>query len=387
MGITAVTKNGRACWQVQVIRDGKRIRRYLDRKKYLHRDAASLEREIHAELDARRGECLAPAASNAVVAPKAVTFAAFAERYLTLQDPARSDHRNKVRNVQLHLIPAFGEQLLTAINRAAIDEYRATLRRPSPATAIASAGDPTASSSQTRPRRPKTINNILSTLRSILYLAFDYELIDRIPRIQLERDIRPEPSFLDFGETEALLAASAPEWRTMLLVAVRTGLRRGELLELRWRDLDLDGECSQVRVTRSVRFGKGGTVTIKEPKSGRGRTVPLVSAVAAALRAQRGAARSVQQDELVFAGEEGRHRSPDQLYRAVIAAGQRAGLKRHVHPHELRHSFASHCYIRGVAPQLVQRWLGHSSITTTERYAHLRVDENASKTLEAVFAR
>lgn len=262
MGITSVLKNGRTCWQVQVIRDGKRIRRYLDRKRYLRQDAAALERELLAELDAARGECLAPAVGGAVVPPAPVMFAVFAERYLALQDPARSDHGNKARDVRLHLIPALGDRPLRAVNRAAIDDLRVALRQPTRAT----------TGSRIRLRSPKTINNILATLRSILDLAYDYELIDRVPRIQLER-------------------------------------------------------------------------------------------------------------------ESGEHRSWRRLYREVGLAAKRAGIARRVHPHDLRHTFASHCYIRGIAPQLVQRWLGHSSVTTTERYAHLRVDEATSKSLESVFPR
>lgn len=46
----------------------------------------------------------------------------------------------------------------------------------------------------------------------------------------------------------------------------------------------------------------------------------------------------------------------------------------HVHPHLLRYTFASHCYMQRVPPQVVQKWLGHASVTTTERYAHLRPD-------------
>ena len=55
----------------------------------------------------------------------------------------------------------------------------------------------------------------------------------------------------------------------------------------------------------------------------------------------------------------------------VTEAGKAAGVDKHVHPHLLRHTFASHCYMQGIPPQVVQAWLGHAHITTTERYAHL----------------
>ena len=109
-----------------------------------------------------------------------------------------------------------------------------------------------------------------------------------------------------------------------------------------------------------------------KPRSERGRrarTVPLTPSLASALR-------ETQRDpnELVFPAEEGGHRRFDELYRAVKHAARAANLSKHVHPHMLRHTFASHCYMRRVPPQIVQKWLGHSSVTTTERYAHLRPD-------------
>ncbi len=58
----------------------------------------------------------------------------------------------------------------------------------------------------------------------------------------------------------------------------------------------------------------------------------------------------------------------------VVATAREGGLDKHVHPHLLRQTFASHCYQRGIPPQVVQQWLGHANITTTERYAHLAPD-------------
>lgn len=227
MGITAVTKNGKACWQVQVIRHGKRLRRFLDRKHFRHQDALELERRLLDDLAAAPRECTAPAPPPALAQPVPLTFAAFADRYLALQDPARSDHPNKLRNVQRHLLPVLGHLPLRAITRPVIDDLRLRLR----AAPVRPGAD--------RPRRPKTINNILATLRAILLLAYDYDLLDRVPRIPLDREDRIEPAFLDFAETDAFLAAADPAWRPLLTLAVRTGLRRGELLELRWRDLGI----------------------------------------------------------------------------------------------------------------------------------------------------
>lgn len=480
MSVTAVVKNGRSCWQVQVIRGKTRIRRFLDRKKHLRQDA--LERELLAALDAEKGgnprptppitqpnavpaaldtpvtpsptptwvfpapigwpppsqetspgsapalasgsapmltSMSTPAATSAPrqarpsrtrrprpadppppsavvltpspTTPQPVLFAAFAERYLALADSAKSDHVNKARNVRNHLIPALGDLPLRAINRVVIDDLRVRLREPGDEACSYRSRHrkekPVSARRRSRPRTAKTVNNILATLRGILNLAFDYELVDRVPRIRPDREARREPDFLGFDETEAFLAAASLEWAVMFLVAVRTGVRRGELLELRWRDVHLDGPRPQLRVSRSVKIEPHGVHTIKEPKGRRGRSIPLAPSVLQALRrlkAERerellgnlGNPRSggPLEGALVFPGEDGGHRNYRRYYAAVIATAKQAGIARHVHPHLLRHTFASHCYMRRVPPQIVQKWLGHSSVTTTERYAHLRPD-------------
>ena len=536
MSVTEVVKNGKACWQVQVIRGGKRIRRYLDRKTSLRRDALALERELRAGLDAAkeggedqeeremgpapawagpggvrasespwtsvgaspgasvpsaararanasadtptrrdrapqrgpspdagrphaseaarantpatggatctgevgctawsattgwtagavtspttveaatpsasapttppttpatpttsvrsRGRRRAPkptpaasphaspgpaAAPTPAPTPAGPTFGEFAERFLALQDPTRSDYRNKVRNVRKHLVPVLGKAPLRTLNRAAVDDLRIRLREPGTgARSYRSAHRkeaPVSGRRWDRPRSAKTINNVMATLRAILHLALDYEAIDRMPRIVMEPEAKKEPAFLDVEETERLLEAAGPEWRGLFLVAVRTGLRRGELLELRWKDVHLEGTRPQIRVSRSVRLGPGKAATVKEPKGRRGRSVPLSPSVHATLRALREASGGPL-EELVFGDrEEGGYIDYRRYYHALAKTAKAAGIVRHVHPHMLRHTFASHCYMRRVPPQVVQKWLGHASVTTTERYAHLR---------------
>ncbi|HRI10792.1 MAG TPA: tyrosine-type recombinase/integrase, partial [Nannocystaceae bacterium] len=343
MSVTTVVKNGKSCWQVQVIRGETRIRRFLDRKKFLRQDALALEREILNDLDARerdgvttretttnttttasertttttsssagpQGLVLAPVPASAEngAQPVVVTFAGFAERYLALQDPRKSDYANKVRNVRVHLVPFFGEAPLGAINRQRVDDLRVRLRTPSGEQASSRRTLSRSEAPRTRrrkggPKSPKTINNVLATLRAILNLACDYDLIAKVPRILFETEARRDPGFLDFDEAEALVAAAAPEWRLVLRTAIRTGLRRGELLELRWRDVHLDTASPYVRVSRSTREVRGGERVIKEPKGRRARSVPLSPTLAAELRARRATLRG-RLDDLLFAGPTG----------------------------------------------------------------------------------
>jgi len=408
MSVSPVVRKGRSYWRVQVIRGSTRIRRFLDRKTYLQRDALALEREIISDLEAhgdrtqpedqlgsqaaraRNATTVTAAHPPSAVIPRSESrgqgptdrepgadlqnFAVFAERYLALQDSTRSDYRNKARNIRLHLLPVFGDLPLSQITRQRIDELRINLRRQQGQSAKSRRTKegkraPRTDRRKDGPRTPKTINNVLVTLRAVLNLAHDYELLDRVPKIVFEKVAKKDPEFLDFDEAAAFIAATDEEWRLLVWTAIRTGLRRGELLELRWKDLKLDADRPGIRVRRAVRQEKDRSMTVKEPKGRRARSVPLTPKLAQALREVQGSP-----DELVFPARGGSHIPFDQLYRVIRDTAKAAKLRKHVHPHMLRHTFASHCYMRRVPPQIVQKWLGHSSVTTTERYAHLRPD-------------
>jgi site-specific recombinase XerD len=114
-----------------------------------------------------------------------------------------------------------------------------------------------------------------------------------------------------------------------------------------------------------------GSWEVKEPKGRRPRSVPLSADVSAALQAHR---RGRGAAALVFPSEDGGYLDRNKVWRTVVQTAKAAGIDRHVHPHLLRHTFASHCYQRGIPPQVVQQWMGHAQISTTERYAHLAPD-------------
>ena len=206
----------------------------------------------------------------------------------------------------------------------------------------------------------------------MLNLACDYDLLDRVPRIKFESTDKKDPGFLDFAEAARFIEATSVDWRLLIMFAIRTGLRRSELLELRWRDLHLEAKRPYVRVTRSLRIRSDGELEPKPTKGKRPRSVPLTKRLVALLHEHRPA--DAGPDDLVFPAEDGGYLNHTRMYRAVVRTARRAGLNKHVHPHLLRHTFASHCYMRGVPPQVVQKWLGHASVSTTERYAHLRPD-------------
>src|SRR6266699_453871 len=160
----------------------------------------------------------------------------------------------------------------------------------------------------------------------------------------------------------ALVRAAASEQDAAIyLTAAFTGLRRGELLALRWRDVDFAGSVIRVRGSFA-----GGALTT--PKSGRVRSVPMASEVGCALAQLSRRASLTDDDDLVFVGELGTYLDGSALRRRYERALARAGLRR-LRFHDLRHTFGSRMIAKADIRR-VQEWMGHADIQTTMKYLH-----------------
>jgi integrase len=185
---------------------------------------------------------------------------------------------------------------------------------------------------------------------------------------------------LDFYSAEEVMelvgAATTEQDAAIFLTAAFTGLRRGELIALRWRDVLFEREA--IRVRASYSYGE-----LTSPKSGRARTVPMVPAVAEQLGALRERAHATGLDDLVFPGERGEFLDGSALRRPYKAALRRAGLR------ELRFHDLSHCFgslaINTLTILEVQRALGHASLTTTQRYLHAKSRADEARRLAQAF--
>ncbi|MDY0004857.1 MAG: site-specific integrase, partial [Polyangia bacterium] len=187
------------------------------------------------------------------------TFKTFSEEFMTVYAQTNnkpSEVQSKESILGRHLLPAFGQMRLDEIKQRDIERYK--------------------SQKLALDLSPKTINNQLTVLRRLLAVAVEWEIIPVVPPIKWLRVPPQSFDFLDFEEAERLLAAAEEEWRPMITLAFRSGLRQGELLALRWGDVDL--EVGQLVVRRAVARGLMGT-----PKNGRTRAIPLSEATVAAL--------------------------------------------------------------------------------------------------------
>jgi integrase len=157
------------------------------------------------------------------------------------------------------------------------------------------------------------------------------------------------------------------EWRTFFLCAATTGVRLGELLALRWSDLDLSTRRLWVR--RSI-TRKG---TVQEPKTrGSVRAIAITQTLVAALREHRMASPFRSNDALIFCTSKGTPLDGVNLVRREFKPALRRGCLPEIRFHDLRHSFASLLIAQGEHPKLISEQLGHASVKITmDRYGHL----------------
>jgi len=219
---------------------------------------------------------------------------------------------------------------------------------------------------------PKTTRNVLGLLSSIIEFSVKHrwatsnpcKLVDRPQAANDEKDIR----FLDQPEIEALLEAVPDDdygrvQRAIYLAATMSGMRQGELLALRW--IDVDWSAQKIRVRRNYVRGRFGT-----PKSKRGsRSVPLADRLGGELDKLYRASAFQQDDDLVFANPHtGRPMDGQALTKAYQRALKRAGVRR-VRFHDLRHTFGTRMAAVGVPMRTLQEFMGHRDLGTTAIYA------------------
>jgi integrase len=239
-----------------------------------------------------------------------------------------------------------------------------------------------------KPVGVKSIRNYIGTLSALLGFAERKGWLETnvARRIDLPQTTRSEDiHFLEVDEVNALVAAAQPGAyegidRALYLTAAMTGLRQGELVALRWRDVDWP--AGRVRVRQNYVLGEFGT-----PKSKRStRSVPLADAVGGELERLFKASGRQGDDDLVFADP---HTSGPldkaailRRYRKVLRAAKLDESRRF---HDLRHTFGTRMAAAGVSMRTLQEWMGHRDIETTQRYADYAPSPREAAIVEAAF--
>jgi integrase len=212
--------------------------------------------------------------------------------------------------------------------------------------------------------KPVSVNRDLRTLRSAFNHALSWNLIESNPFSRFPLLKIPEAPPLFFTPVEFALLASTLRYKNHNLIAniasmgVYTGLRRGELLSLEWKNVSFANSSIKVVSSDSYKV-KGGKV----------RSVPIIKSAEIILRKYY----REGYDGLVFG--DGSHRFAEQVTRMIKRTVIACGLNKKLHFHSLRHTYASWLVQRGVSLYIVQKLLGHSSPSMTQIYSHLSPDD------------
>jgi integrase len=230
---------------------------------------------------------------------------------------------------------------------------------------------------------PRSVLHLHRTFSKALKQAVDDGLIPRnaAASVRPPQPRKEEIQPLSREQVHTFLeTVSGDRLEALYVVAITAGLRRGELLGLKWEDLDLDAGMLQVRRTLSeTREGR----IFEAPKSGKGRGVRLTRRATAALRAHRkaqleeklGRGSLWQENGLVFASETGTPIQGRNMMRHYKIRLERAGLPSTFRFHDLRHTCATLLLKQGVHVKFVQELLGHSDVALTLNvYSHILPD-------------
>jgi integrase len=356
---------GRESWYGTWYSGGRRVKRKLGPKRQRGSreglTAAQAERELRRLMDAER-----------IVVGSRLSLSDVAQRYLehlehVLERKATTlgDYRSMLHK---HIEPFFGERAVEKIGPDRISRYIAERKREGLAT--------------------KTITNQLAFLHGLFAFALKRGWVAANPVAVVDRPRAPggDPDihFLDLDELDALLRAVPEDYLgptdfALYLTAAMTGLRQGELIALRW--IDIDWEAGRIRVRRNYTRQRFGTPKAKRSS----RSVPMAERVGGAL--ERHYKRSAYQgdNDLVFCHPQTGHPlDASKLRKRYKKALKRAAL-RPLRFHDLRHTFGTRCAAAGVPMRTLQEWMGHRDIQTTMIYADYAPSDHEGEMVERAF--
>ncbi len=309
-----------------------------------------------------------------------MTFRKFAEVYTQRHVLAKGLALASTIGYRLKpLIQRFGERAIADIKTADIDDFVADLKQPRMVNGL-----------DGRRLTPASINRTLGLLRHMLNWAVGREYLEKTPfrrgtevLIRMELEDNKRRRRLNEEEEAALLAVASPHLRSMIIAALDTGMRRGEMLALRFGDIDwkrrmitLRGATTKSRRTRVVPIGTARLLTVLEwlrldgAGERKGDEVPVFSNEAGEPLKTFKKAWGVAL--LKAHGIDPRWRRGSYKDLSVECQQRLRGIN--LHWHDLRHEYASRLVERGVPLAQVRDLLGHASILTTERYDNQRLE-------------
>jgi integrase len=280
-----------------------------------------------------------------------------------------------------HLVPMLGDRAISSITRKDVEQcVRAKL---------ATNDDDRKKRAKAGRLSAKTVNNHLNFLSGLFSYAVKEEWATLNPVSAVDRPSPPraddddELRFLTIEEIEAVLRAVPDDEfgatdRVLYLTAAMTGLRQGELVALRWRHVRWTNSTIHVRLNYTR--GREGS-----PKSGKGRPVPMAKRVATELQRHYERSRFQGDDDRVFPHPLTGHYYDASKMRKRLKAAVAAAEVTPITFHELRHTFGTTMAANGKDVTKIKKWMGHASVSTTERYMHYAPHANDADDIGAAF--
>lgn len=316
------------------------------------------------DAEKRLSELLHQLDNGTFMKPGKTTLAEYLERWL--RDYVRPNLAPRTAEgyehiCRRHIIPALGNITLTGLKPEHIQHYQ--------------------SEKLLGGLSHQTIRHHHMALHRALQMAMEWGMLTRNPadaihppRAQvIEMQTWDEDEIITFLE-----AARSTPYFALFHTALFTGMRRSELLGLRWCDLDL--LLCKAYVTRSLHVQKGGQVIIRQPKTTKGKRMIDLSPLAASILRDHQEKQALDRtmfgiplkdDDYVFSDLEGKPLLPNTITHAWIKLVKRIGIKP-IRLHDARHSHASLMLKQGAHPKVVQERLGHASIQVTlDIYSHV----------------
>ena len=297
---------------------------YVDGKRY--REAVGLNRKVAERALAKRMTLIAEKRFFNVVPMQKVTYDQLAENYIKYANANKLSAERDRRSVAI-LKRWFGGHKLCRITPLAIERYKSDRRKEV---------------------GPATVNRELACLKHMFTKAIQWELASDNPvkKVRLFRENPGRIRYLDVNEIARLFYEAADHLKPILIVALFTGMRKSEILNLVWDDLNF----------------KNQLIYVRNSKNGEAREIPMANEVFSVLNSL------PVRHERVFTHVDG---TPINNIRTCFCnAVKRAAIPDFTF-HDLRHTFASYLIMSGVELVTVKELLGHKTINMTLRYAHL----------------
>lgn len=259
---------------------------------------------------------------------------------------------------------------------------------------------------------PKYINHYHSFIHTVLEHAVKEGCVNRNIADQATPPKKPrhEAQFFEIEEIlkiKATLDKEPMKYRIATYLLIDTGIRRGELIGIRWKSVDFD-KCT-IRIENNVVYTKKCGLVAHTPKSDECRTVNIAPELVPLLKAykkqqkfeasirmshitddiqRQKAIKEYNPEGYLFIQESGKVMNPNSINEWMIDFSERLGM--HIHPHKFRHSQASILYASGVDIVTISKRLGHKQVSTTQNiYAHMmeKSDKEASDKIAAILFR